>query len=87
MENTQGVETRAPGFGNTSCIEWLDPSVHYPGVYFFPLVDSLTRLLHYERGKTLRAAPYDFRYDPGIYMFAIKVDFVMFLNHLSIIIN
>jgi len=65
MENTEGVFTRIPGFGNTSGIEWLDPYVHGPGIYFFPLVDSLTRLLGYERGKTLRSAPYDFRYHPG----------------------
>ena len=65
MENTPGVESRSPGFGNTSSIEWLDPYVHGPGIYFFPFVDSLVKLLGYERGVTLRAAPYDFRLDPS----------------------
>ena len=65
MQNTDGVVTRTPGFGNTSGIEWLDPYVHGPGVYFCPLVDTLTRILGYERGKTLRSAPYDFRFHPG----------------------
>jgi len=65
MVNTEGVETRVPAFGNTSAIEWLDPSLHGPGVYFYPLVDSLCRLMGYERGKNLRAAPYDFRLDPS----------------------
>ena len=65
MQNTPGVVTRTPDFGNTSAIEWLDPVIHGPGIYFFPFVDSLCLELGYKRGKTLRAAPYDFRYDPG----------------------
>ncbi|XP_065676253.1 lysosomal phospholipase A and acyltransferase-like [Hydra vulgaris] len=65
MENSKGVYTRVPDFGNTSAIEWLDPSFHIPGMYFYPFVDNLARLAGYERGKTLRAAPYDFRYDPN----------------------
>ena len=65
MGNAPGVITRIPAFGNTSAIEWLDPAIHGPGIYFFPFVDSLCRM-GYQRGKTLRAAPYDFRYEPGI---------------------
>lgn len=64
MENTPGVTTRNPDFGNTSSIEWLDPSVHGPGIYFYPLVADLVNL-GYVRGSSLRAAPYDFRYHPG----------------------
>lgn len=69
MENTPGVYTRNPGFGGTSGIEWLDPASHVAGVYFYPLIDTLHRLLGYTRGKDLRSAPYDFRYDPGSYNF------------------
>ncbi|XP_066927117.1 lysosomal phospholipase A and acyltransferase-like [Clytia hemisphaerica] len=65
MENVPGVFTQCPDFGNTTAIEWLDPSVHGPGVYFYPLVNGLVKKFGYVRGKTLRAAPYDFRYDPG----------------------
>ena len=63
-KNAKGVTTRVPDFGNTTAIEWLDPYLHGPASYFYPFVDSLCRLLGYERGKSLRAAPYDFRYDP-----------------------
>jgi len=64
MENTPGVYTRNPDFGNTSAIEWLDPSVHGPGIYFYPLVAALVNM-GYVRGSSLRAAPYDFRFHPG----------------------
>lgn len=64
MENAKGVYTRVPDFGNTTAIEWLDPYIHFAGVYFFPFIDALTRTAGYVRGKSLRAAPYDFRYDP-----------------------
>ena len=70
MVNSPGVFTKVPNFGNTSAIEWLDPATTLAGVYFYPLIDSLTRLMHYERGKDLRAAPYDFRYDPGLFHLA-----------------
>ena len=66
MENVHGVYTQCPDFGNTTGIEWLDPSVHGPGAYFVTLVNSLCNKFGYIRGKTLRAAPYDFRYDPGM---------------------
>lgn len=75
MENTPGVYTRNPGFGGTSGIEWLDPASHVAGVYFYPLIDTLHRLLGYTRGKDLRSAPYDFRYDPesaGDYFVRLK---------------
>ena len=66
MGNTPGVITRTPDFGNTSAIEWLDPTFHAVGIYFFPFIEKLCGM-GYQRGKTIRAAPYDFRYDAGIY--------------------
>ena len=65
MQNTPGVHTRIPAFGNTSSIEYLDPSLYNPGRYFAPFVDTLVKQLGYKRGITIRGAPYDFRYEPG----------------------
>ena len=64
MENAPGVETRVPHFGNTSAIEMLDHSVLGFGVYFYPLIEALTRV-GYTRGENVRGAPYDFRHHPG----------------------
>ena len=36
-----GVETRIPGFGNTSTVEYLDPSQRFFSVYFANLVTQL----------------------------------------------
>ena len=66
MENTPGVMTRVPNFGNTSSIEYLDPALSHPGQYFAPFVQSLVDKFGYERGLNIRAAPYDFRYGPGM---------------------
>jgi len=61
MKNAPGVETRVPGFGNTDTIEHLDTDNLVK--YFAPMVDALVSW-GYERGVTVRAAPYDFRYGP-----------------------
>jgi len=58
--NTEGVETRIPGFGNTSTVEYLDTSQRFYSVYFADLVKELVNL-GYERGVNLHGAPYDFR--------------------------
>ena len=65
MENTPGVLVRVPDFGNTSSIEYLDPSLSHPGQYFAPFVQSLVDKFGYDRRMNIRAAPYDFRYGPG----------------------
>ena len=61
--NCDGVEIRAPGFGDTGSVEFLDA---YGSVipYFYYFVDFFTK--HgYVRGASLRAAPYDWRLTPG----------------------
>ena len=62
MKNAPGVETRVPGFGETSTIEYLDTTGLIK--YFAPMVETLVSW-GYQRGETVRAAPYDFRYGPG----------------------
>ncbi|XP_002739024.1 lysosomal phospholipase A and acyltransferase-like [Saccoglossus kowalevskii] len=62
--NQIGVDVKIPHFGNTSSVEWLDPSKVSYGSYFAPLVDKLITL-GYERGITVRGAPYDFRKAPN----------------------
>jgi len=61
--NSPGVDIRIPGFGNTSTIEYVDPSQVSVSGYFNVLVQNLVKL-GYDRGKTLRGAPYDFRRAP-----------------------
>lgn len=61
VKNAPGVDTRVPGFGTTNTIEYLDTDNLIK--YFAPVVDSLVSW-GYERGVTVRAAPYDFRYGP-----------------------
>ena len=60
--NNTGVEVRVPGFGNTSTVEFLDYSPPIP--YFNTFVDYFVAR-GYERGSTIRAAPYDWRLAGG----------------------
>lgn len=62
VKNAPGVETRVPGFGDTATVEYVD-TTNLIG-YFKPMVDALVSW-GYERGVSVRAAPYDFRYAPG----------------------
>ncbi|XP_068241511.1 lysosomal phospholipase A and acyltransferase-like [Palaemon carinicauda] len=62
--NSEGVETRIPGFGNSTTVEWLDPSQRSPTGYFKDIVNALVSL-GYERGVTVRGAPFDFRKAPN----------------------
>ncbi|XP_068689342.1 lysosomal phospholipase A and acyltransferase-like [Montipora foliosa] len=61
VENAPGVETRVPGFGKTDTIDHLDTDNLV--AYFAPMTDIMVSW-GYERGVTVRAAPYDFRYGP-----------------------
>jgi lysophospholipase-3 len=60
--NTPGVDTRVPGFGDTSSVEYLDArgSVHY----FHAIVQDLVSI-GYSKGVSVRGAPYDFRKAPN----------------------
>lgn len=58
--NNDGVEVRIPGFGNTTTVEWLDPSQRFFSIYFSKIVEKLT-LQGYKRGVNIHGAPYDFR--------------------------
>ena len=64
VKNAPGVETRVPGFGDTATIEHVDTTNLV--TYFKPMVDTLVSW-GYERGVSVRGAPYDFRYAPGEY--------------------
>lgn len=59
-----GVVTRVPGFGNSSVVEWLDPSQASPGAYFKDIGNMLVGKGH-NRNSSLRGAPYDFRRGPN----------------------
>jgi len=59
--NPEGVQLRPECWGDTDCIEWLDP--HHlvpPGRYFHDIVQAFVRN-GYEVNNTLKAATYDWR--------------------------
>lgn len=62
--NNQGVEIRVPEFGNSTSVEWIDPSKASAGNYFASIAASIMRF-GYERNVSLRGAPYDFRRAPN----------------------
>merc|ERR1712176_1284447 len=60
-----GVQTRVPDFGGTSAFEELDPSVPLHGTAaFYKMVQKFTDA-GLVKNKTLRGAPYYFRYAPS----------------------
>lgn len=62
--NSPGVVTRVPGFGDSEPVEWIDPSHASAGSYFKDIANALVAL-GYQRNKTIRGAPYDFRKAPS----------------------
>ncbi|XP_055934698.1 phospholipase A2 group XV-like [Argiope bruennichi] len=70
--NSPGVHVRVPGFGNTTHIEWLDPSSFLPpfiqrlimSSYYVDIVNGLVDI-GYKRNVDIRGAPYDYRKAPN----------------------
>ncbi|KAI6652775.1 Group XV phospholipase A2-like [Oopsacas minuta] len=62
FSNASHIEIRAPGFGNTSTIEYIDTD-RVIGKYFYGLIESL-RKEGYVRGVNIHGAPYDWRLAP-----------------------
>ncbi|XP_055331898.1 phospholipase A2 group XV-like [Paramacrobiotus metropolitanus] len=58
--NSPGVKTRVPGFGGTRSIEYLTSKPLPSSRYMADLVERLVSL-GYQRGVSIRGAPYDFR--------------------------
>ena len=75
-KNQDGVEIMTTEFGNTSTIEYINPSRIRYTVYFDPIVKSLES--HgYEVGLNLFGTPYDFRKSPGMLLFTLSL-FLLF---------
>lgn len=68
--NQDGVDIQITEFGNTSTIEYINPSRIRYTVYFDPLVKSL-QAHGYEIGLNLFGTPFDFRRNPGWYCFSV----------------
>ncbi|KAK4015285.1 phospholipase A2 group XV [Daphnia magna] len=62
--NNLGVDIRIPDFGNSTSVEWIDPSKASAGNYFATIAESILKF-GYERNVSLRGAPYDFRKAPN----------------------
>ena len=59
------MKVTVPGFGNTTTVEKLNQNGLIPIPYFSDFVNHFVER-GYERGKDIRAAPYDWRLAPGI---------------------
>lgn len=59
-----GVDIRVPGWGNSSAVEFIDPSLSSFGAYFKSVADVLVGA-GLERDVSIRGAPYDFRKAPN----------------------
>ncbi|XP_075044917.1 LOW QUALITY PROTEIN: lysosomal phospholipase A and acyltransferase [Mixophyes fleayi] len=59
-----GVAVRVPGFGQTTSLEFLDPSKRSVGIYFYTLVQTMVDW-GYTRDANIRGAPYDWRKAPN----------------------
>ena len=72
--NKSGVEIKASGFGDTCKVEYLITSPEEMsctwqlpvGNYFHTFVDYFVDNRGYQRGKSIRAAPYDWRLAAGL---------------------
>lgn len=69
--NTNGVKIHAPGFGDTYSVEYLNIDFSLtPIPYFNNMVKYFTKR-GYVRGRSIRAAPYDWRLAPGMIIIII----------------
>lgn len=64
-ENSPGVETMIPNFGDTDAVEYLDSSKYSITTYFGAIAESLVKTAGFTRGLNLRGAPYDWRKAPN----------------------
>lgn len=62
--NSPGVEVMVPGFGNTTSVEYVDPSQVSVTGYYNALVNYMVAN-GFTRGSDIRGAPYDFRKSPS----------------------
>ena len=79
--NNTGVEVRVPGFGDTSTVEFLDSPRASP--YFSTFVDYFAAR-GYERGSTIRAAPYDWRLAGGKSTLGEETDKFLFCTEIPV---
>jgi len=64
IRSNDGVQVRPADFGGTSGVEYLDPTIKISMTsYFKSLVEAFVKK-GYQRGKSIYAAPYDFRMGP-----------------------
>ena len=70
--DNDGVEIRVPGFGRTSSIEYLDPSLKFFANYFHDMIQWFVDK-GYTRGKDIVGAPYDWRYSPSKFSYTCEM--------------
>ena len=76
--NNSHVKIHVPGFGKTSGVEYLDPGLIDLIPYMHDMVEYFVDR-GYVRGKSIRAAPYDWRLAAGmhelLYIFILYSEF------------
>ena len=63
--SSDDITVSVPGFGSTETVETMSRGVILTFPYFKEFVDYFVER-GYERGKSIRAAPYDWRVGPGM---------------------
>lgn len=61
-----GVSVSVPYWGNPCAVENVDETHQVVGNYFSSISNMLANDLGFEKGKTILAAPYDYRKGPGM---------------------
>lgn len=62
--DTDGVNVRILGFGDTDTVEYLDSGKYSVTGYFDVITAALVKKFNYVRGVNVRGAPYDWRRSP-----------------------